>query len=387
MQSIICMRYFFFILAILTIGSLKAQSPLLIPYQSVARNAAGHVLENAPITVRFTLHNLTVDGSLVWTELHALNTNSTGLFSVQLGSVVSLAIINWAHGDKFLQVECDFGSGFLDLGTQQLLSVPYALHAGSVSLNVSYQGDTLFVGQNDFVIVPGISEANQFTTGSALHTCDAAQIHNPALTYGSMIDRDGRRYKTIVIGTQEWMAENLNVSTYRNGDEILTGLADTVWQTTTEGAWAYYNDDASKACPFGKLYNWYTTVDPRGVCPVGWHVPTDDDWSALVGFLGSFYVIGVKMKSTGTIEDATGLWRSPNQNASNSSGFSGLPGGLRYGDGHWGAMDGYGYYWSSTIDADEPGTAWYRYLSFNNFILYRHYSVKRTGFSIRCVKD
>jgi uncharacterized protein (TIGR02145 family) len=200
-----------------------------------------------------------------------------------------------------------------------------------------------------------------------------------------MIDHDGQEYKTIVIGEQEWMAENLNVSTYGNGDAILTNLVDSVWSTTDQGAWSYYNDNENFACPFGKLYNWLAVTDPRCICPVGWHVPSDEDWSILVDSLGSFSIVGVKLKTTGNLEEGTGLWRSPNQNASNSTGFSGLPGGFRNSVNNYGAKDGYGYYWSSSLNAE--GKPLYRYLSFNNFLVYRYYSQVNTGFSVRCVRD
>ncbi len=106
-----------------------------------------------------------MDGTVVWQELQTLQTNSLGLFTAQLGSVVSLANVNWSNGEKFLQVELDPGNGFVNIGTQQMLSVPYALYAGSVSLHVSLTGDTLSTGGGSFVIIPGISQANNNATG------------------------------------------------------------------------------------------------------------------------------------------------------------------------------------------------------------------------------
>jgi uncharacterized protein (TIGR02145 family) len=317
-----------------------------------------------------------------------------GLFTAQLGSSVSLTGVNWANGNKFMQVEIDLGQGYVDMGTQQMLSVPYALYAGSVSLNVSATGDTLFVGNGEFVIIPGISEANPIdngggntTTGTTLHTCGAANVHNPDLTYGSMTDQEGNVYKTIVIGTQEWMAENLNTSVYRNGDAIPTNLDDATWAATTSGAWAYYNNDASYACPYGKLYNWFTCVDARGLCPVGWHVPSDAEWTVLTDFLGGESEAGGKMKSTGTIEAATGLWNGPNTGATNSDGFSGVPTGLRHNTfGYYEQGGQYGYWWS-LLEFDELN-AWYRRLDYVNDNAFQDMgSNKRNGFSVRCLRD
>ena len=371
-------------LALLMSMLLNAQVPALIPYQAIARNAAGEPLESSTLNARFTIHDGTATGASVWQELQTVSTSALGLFTVQLGSSVALTNVNWATGAKFMQVEIDLGSGFVDIGTQQLLSVPYALHAGSVHLNVSATGDTLFVGDGSFVIVPGISEANSFTTGTTLHTCGAPNVHNPDLTYGSMTDQEGNVYKTIVIGTQEWMAENLNTSIYRNGDAIATNLDNAVWETTTSGAWSYYNDDASNACPYGKLYNWYTCVDVRGLCPVGWHVPSDDELIILITYLGS-PAAGGKMKSAGILENGNGLWSNPNLGATNNSGFSGIPGGYRFATGGYTQINLFGYWWSSTDYG--TGSSFFLYLNGNSVADGNGLDGHRDGFSVRCLRD
>jgi hypothetical protein len=240
----------FSLLVILTLFSvlLNAQAPALIPYQAVARDAAGQALNNATINARFTIHDGAATGAAVWQELQTVTTTELGLFTVQLGSIVPLTGVNWSNGNKFMQVEIDLGQGFVDMGTQQLLSVPYALfssnaqnaeHSGNGYSHVSLTGDTLYFQNGEFVIIPGISAANETdggtTTDTTFHTCGAPNVHNPVLTYGSMTDQEGNLYKTIVIGTQEWMAENLNTSIYRNGDAVLTSLDNGTWQTTTSG--------------------------------------------------------------------------------------------------------------------------------------------------------
>ncbi len=367
---------------------LDAQAPALIPYQAIARNAAGEPLVSATLNSRFTIHDGAATGTSVWQELQTVTTSALGLFTVQLGSSVALTGVDWDAGAKFMQVEIDLGQGFVDIGTQQLLSVPYALHAGNVSLNVSATGDTLFVGDGDFVIIPGISQANSYTTGTTLHSCGTSNVHNPNLTYGSMTDQEGNLYKTIVIGTQEWMAENLKSSIYRNGDAIQTGLSNADWDNTIntqQGAWAYYNNDVSYACPYGKLYNWFACVDSRQLCPVGWHVPTDSEWTVLSDNLGGETVAGAKIKTTGTVEVGTGLWHSPNSGASNSSGFSGPPGGGRIYFGVYYDYGSWGYWWSSS----ENGTsfAWGRDFCFCDGYAVRSFYDKAAGFSVRCLRD
>jgi uncharacterized protein (TIGR02145 family) len=122
-------------------------------------------------------------------------------------------------------------------------------------------------------------------------------IFNPNLTYGAVNDIDGNTYKTIVIGTQTWMAENLKTTKYRNGDTIPTNLTNAAWSDATTGAYAIYNNDAANNTIYGKLYNWYAVTDSRNICPVGWHVPSDSEWTTLVNYLGGALVAGGKLKS------------------------------------------------------------------------------------------
>jgi uncharacterized protein (TIGR02145 family) len=364
----------------------NAQAPALIPYQAIARNAAGEPLASSTLNARFTIHDATATGTTVWQELQTVTTSSLGLFTVQLGSSVSLSSVNWSGGAKFMQVELDLGSGFVDMGTQQLLSVPYALHSANGFAGVSATGDTLYLANGDYLIVPGISGANDNpSTDSAAHSCGALNVRNTALTYGTMTDQEGNVYKTVVIGTQEWMAENLKTGVYRNGDAIATDLDSAAWRNTTSGAWAYYNNGASYACPFGKLYNWNACVDARQLCPVGWHVPTDLEWSILTVYLGGDAVAGGKMKSTGTIESATGLWHSTNSGATNSSGFSGVPGGNRYNDLVYANVGYVGLWWSSSeLDS---GNARFLSLNNDNSNTFRGYNNKQFGYSVRCLRD
>jgi uncharacterized protein (TIGR02145 family) len=213
---------------------------------------------------------------------------------------------------------------------------------------------------------------------------------------GTVTDNNGNTYATIQIGTQEWMQENLRTTKYRNGDVITTGLNNTQWQNTTAGAWAYYNDSAQYNNPYGKLYNWYAVADSRGLCPTGWHVPTDSEWNVLVKYLdpqadtsqfsnGQSPFAGGLMKSVGDLQSGTGLWQAPNTGATNSSGFSGLPGGYRYDDGGYFSIGSSGIWWSASEYS--PTYAWYRYLYYNGGNVYRYGNDKQDGFSVRCLRD
>jgi uncharacterized protein (TIGR02145 family) len=187
------------------------------------------------------------------------------------------------------------------------------------------------------------------------------------------------------IGTQVWKIKNLNVSNYRNGDLIPQVKNPTKWAALTTGAWCWYNNDSANGAIYGKLYNWYAVTDPRGLAPEGWHIPTDGEWTALSSFLGGDGVAGGKMKSIGTIETGTGLWYAPNTDATNSSGFTGLPGGYRYSNGRFTLMGYYGYWWSSTVY--NTTSAWSHNLTYGEGKDYRFIDNKPGGFSVRCLKD
>jgi uncharacterized protein (TIGR02145 family) len=196
----------------------------------------------------------------------------------------------------------------------------------------------------------------------------------------SVTDVDGNSYSTVQIGTQCWTQSNLRVSKYRNGDNIPNiTTPNSSWQNTTSGAWCNYNNDASNGTTYGKLYNWYAVNDSRGLCPTGWHVPTDAEWTTLENHLGGTLVAGGAMKST------TG-WNAPNAGATNSSGFTSLPGGYRLSNGGFYDVGFFGCWWSSS-DAGS-GSAWDRYLSYGHALVGRSANDDpRSGLSVRCARD
>jgi uncharacterized protein (TIGR02145 family) len=195
----------------------------------------------------------------------------------------------------------------------------------------------------------------------------------------TVTDIDGNTYNTVVIGTQEWMQENLKTTKYRDGSAIPGNLNDSAWIIDSIGAQADYNNDLANTAIYGKLYNWYAVADPRGLCPVGWHVPSDSEWTTLENFLGGASVAGGKMKAVSP------LWLSPNTYATNSSGFSGLPGASRYTNGSYYSIGKFSYWWSSTQNSTTD--AWFRYLAYGVGDVYRNFNTKSNGFSVRCVRD
>ena len=188
---------------------------------------------------------------------------------------------------------------------------------------------------------------------------------------------------TVEIGEQEWMVENLNMSTFRNGDPIPEAKTSEQWEkAAAEGqpAWCYYAMDSTNEDIYGKLYNWYAVNDTRGITPKGWHVPSDAEWQILIDFLGGESFAGGKMKETGTAH-----WKSPNTGANNKSGFSAVSGGLRYSDGEYNDIGDDAYFWSSTEYDREY--AWYRIMGYYFSNVYRNYYDKSHGLSVRCLRD
>ncbi|MDB4694347.1 hypothetical protein OAF30_02855 [Flavobacteriales bacterium] len=207
---------------------------------------------------------------------------------------------------------------------------------------------------------------------------------------GDPMNYHGYDYATVQIGEQCWFAENLRTEHYANGDAVPANLTDSEWDSTTSGAVAVYGEDVGcdngyspdgDACDpawslneYGRLYNWYAVDDERGLCPTGWHVPTDDEWTVMTDFLGGSPIAGAEMKTT--------YGWSQGNNGTNSSGFSGLPGGWRTNEC---LQAGFiGMWWSSSPSVS---SAWMRYLLIDYTDVFRTADDVRYGFSVRCVRD
>ena len=203
----------------------------------------------------------------------------------------------------------------------------------------------------------------------------------------ALVDIDGNNYSLVKIGNQIWMKENLKVSRYRNGDLIPVVTDNSSWSALGTGGRSWYsNDSTTYENPYGNLYNWYAVNDSRKLCPLGWHVPIDAEWTTLTDFLGGMSVAGGKMKSTGTT-----YWTSESAGIDNSSGFSALPGGYRNNVGSFIYINTDAFFWSATPDT--YGRAWFRNLSHNfgsvyNYDYLGNYGLNQSfGASVRCLRD
>ena len=210
-----------------------------------------------------------------------------------------------------------------------------------------------------------------------LYSCKKDKDEPLPVIHGTVIDVDGNSYKTISVGHQVWMVENLKVTHYNNGDSIPYISGNAEWFKSLKGAYCFYNNDSILGDIYGNLYNWYAVNDTRQICPKNWHVPSYDEWITLTKFLGSNP--GYKVFENDSVH-----WYSPNQFATNSSGLTFLPGGMREWYNDFINLNTHSYYWSSTTESTDD--AWYFYLNGGSNINIGSFSTS-SGFCIRCIQN
>jgi uncharacterized protein (TIGR02145 family) len=359
-----------------TFGKLTSLSEFLLKYEPLPTFKEG----NDHITVSFT-----IDNRIILNETLTIHmTQDTIGFPCSLiaveDSVASESgatiLISFLDNDRV----CDVNKK--DLSTSIYLQPQHGI-AALTGNGISYTANGSYVGLDEFVYKISTSD-NTGTDGDNILTSyglisiligDEEQL---------VADIDGNVYNTVNIGTQVWMAENLKTTSYRNGDLIGTtthAALDIRSEVISKYQWAY-NGEENNVEAYGRLYTWYVATDSRNVCPVGWHLPTDAEWTILSTFLGGESVAGDKLKESGIAH-----WSGTNS-ATNESGFTALPGGYRYYDGTFYSIGAVGMWWSSSEEAAGVGTAWGRYL-YTSGGLDRGSagSGKQHGFSVRCIKD
>lgn len=257
-----------------------------------------------------------------------------------------------------------------DVATACSQAIPiYARGNGTTfcNSNTFYSEDFRTIGTGTIVIsYDGQLKTVNITSGSNVATfnggCDPCPI------------------PTVIIGTQEWMALNLDVTKYANGDVIDEVTDPTQWANLTTGAWCWYANDSANGPIYGKLYNWYAINDSRGLVPTGFHVPTEAEWLTLTATLGGDAVAGGELKETGTTH-----WNNPNGGATNSTGFTAVPGGIRRDDGSFTGIGRTAFYWSSS-EFDSLNATVFN-MDYQSAILFQQDDFKTRGFSIRGIKD
>jgi len=212
---------------------------------------------------------------------------------------------------------------------------------------------------------------------------------------GILTDIDGNTYNTILLGDQCWTKENLRTTHYADGSAIPNVVDDAEWGGLSSGAWSYYNNDEANNETYGKMYNWFAATDARGLCPTGWHLPTDDEWITMELHLGInpaevYQVVGVTRGAADNIGGklkATTTWNEPNTGATNESEFTGFAGGWR--PGPFEHLGEHGFWWSASDNTPSStgSAAWVRVLYYNEAASVRTFPGKVSGISVRCVRD
>jgi len=328
---------------------IAAQVPQSIKYQAVARDADGAAIKNTDIGVKASIKSGSIDGTIIYAESFVVMANKVGVFNLNIGqgNIISgdFSTIDWGADTYYLNIaiDVDGGSNYMNMGTSQLLSVPYSLFTGSIYVN--YSNDTLYIG-DQYVIIGGGGP--------------------PA---GTVTDYDGNVYETVTIGSQTWTKENLRSIHYADGT-----LIEEVY---------VYDDNESNAAIFGRLYTWNavsnTGKSVQGICPEGWHIPSKSECETLIDYLGGITVAGGKMKETGF-----NYWDNPNDGATNESGYSGRGAGMRGQTGNYTSIKQLGAIWTS----DENNLKATRMALFhdipNAFI---GDFTKTISYSARCIKN
>jgi uncharacterized protein (TIGR02145 family) len=357
-----------------------AQAPEKMSYQSVLRGTNNALVTNQNVRVKISILQGTITGSAAYVEEHTTNTNSNGLVSLSIGggTLISgnFSTINWANGPYFVKMEADptGGTNYTISGTTQLLSVPYALHAKTADNGIdrfSTIGDTLFLKNGNYMIIPGISLAN-ITSIPSLNV-----LYN------------GYNYPTIKLGNgQEWFAENLKTTQYNDGSLIplvsdSNSWADNYNNNAKQPMMCWFNNDQTtySSNNHGALYNWYSIHSSsngnKNICPIGWRVPNNADWITLRNYLGNSNSAASKLKSS------TG-WL--NEDGTNQSGFNSLPIGRRSSSGEFlnvmnSEIEG-AFYWSlEQLDTD---IAWFLFIQDH---VTQSNTIKYIGLSVRCIKE
>jgi len=352
-----------------------AQAPQKVSYQMVVRDASGALVKESAVGVQISILQGSAEGTAVYAETHTTQSNVNGLVSIEVGNGTpvtnTFAGIDWTSDPYFLKVETDpvGGTNYSITATSEILSVPYALRAKT-------------------------AKTAKTATGTLLQ--DITLLKNTVKAGGGLYDeRDGNYYNTVKIGNQVWIAENLRyLPVVHRNSEFQTQANN---KQPGYGVYGYNGSDVASAksqanyATYGVLYNWYA-VNSENVCPAGLHVPTDAEWTVLTDYLYNnaygYEGSGDDIAKSLTTTSSWGTDSIPgtvgnNQSSNNSSGFTALPGGLRFSFGDFVSIGYNSHWWSAT----ESGTdhAWYRCIYYDASYVYRNTAFKEMGYSVRCV--
>jgi len=406
------------LLIVLTGSPVFAQPPALFNYQSVLRDADGQVIASENVTIEISILQDSPQGNEVFTETHQTQTSPFGHISLQVGSNESLENIPWGEGTWFIQITFE---GTI-LGTSQLLSVPYALYSlesadsfsgdyndlentpdlsSFVSAENPQDGDLLFFNGTTWQLLPIGSEGQILTlVGGIPQWANIPDDNGDTPT--TVTDIDGNIYTTVILGEQEWMTDNLRTTRFNNGMQIEypgDNFAD--WLNNTSGAYAWYNnDETTYKNIYGALYN-FPAVNNGNLCPIGWRVPSVEDWNLLIAYMTDNYEdvtttnAGNALKSCRQVNSPLGgdcnTTEHPRWNENETHfgfdllGFTATPGGNRLITNQYDRMGMTGYFWTSTPAVTDR--AHQRYIHFDNSGIFSSHTWEANGNSVRCMRD
>jgi uncharacterized protein (TIGR02145 family) len=383
--------------AVLILASVSAQAPEKMSYQAIIRNSNNELVINQTIGMQISILKGSANGTAVYTETQTPTTNNNGLVSLEIGNgtIVSgnFTTIDWANGIYYIKTETDpeGNKNYTITGTNQLLTVPYAMHSktaetviGAITENQNL-ADVIANNNSANGQIKNVTNPTELQDAATKAYVDAMKeiIYNGILDTilkGVVLDNDGNTYKTIKIGEQVWMAENLKTTKYNDGNDIPLINNQTDWSNliTPGYCWYDFKEDPNKQV-YGALYNFYV-VNTGLLCPEGWHVPNELEWSTLFAYLGSAGEAGGKLKETGTKH-----WKDPNTGATNESRFTALPGGFIFSTGLFINKGATAYWWSSSPMNANAANAYH--IHYNETLVNTGSLSNKCGNSIRCVKD
>jgi uncharacterized protein (TIGR02145 family) len=355
------------LIAIVAMLAAVAQAPNAFNYQTAVRNADGNIIADQSVAFQISILQGATDGTAVYVETHNATTSVHGLVNFQIGGGTStddFSAIDWAAGPYFVKVDLDAAGGttFIEMGTSQLLSVPYAKYAE--------------------------------TTGNAAALMERLAVLEEMNGIGTITDIDGNQYEITKIGNQIWMAENLRVTKYADGTPIPQVTDNTEWMNLGDDDKAFCwweNDSATYAESYGAYYTFaaanngnvtsdsaYSTI--QGVCPDGWHVPSRGEWYELENYLGNVGHAG----NEGTVLKSTAGWDADG-NGTDLFGFEGTPNGLRVGGSAFSYQGTHAIYKSSSENGSSGTFVFYLQNTSNEIFIVNE--GKSSGINIRCVKN
>lgn len=348
---------------------LCAQVPQSINYQTIIRNSNGQPITEQTISLKFSILMGGVSGPVLYAEKHVKPTNQFGIVNMHIGKGTAISgqfnDIEWGAGRMFLNTQLDVNGGdnFSEMGTTEMVSVPYALYAGSIY--VHYSNDTLYIGDQSVYLPSG--SGNGGPAGD------------------QVVDYNGNVYGTVTIGSQTWLAENLRSTHYSDG-------------TAISGVYNYNNEEALSNA-YGKLYTWQaamrnatpSTGSPSGIqgaCPTGWHLPSISEFEKLRDFVGSHYGVGGGLIGRKIKESGTTYWDTDNGN--NETGFGARGAGMMFLDGQeirYQHIKIQTYFWSATERSGIVTEAMRMILYDSGTIATSGGTPKTSALSVRCIKN